>query len=75
MRAEHGASPAIPGIDTGVIKMIITDVAAVRGLDIFPMPVNQARAALKRHDLICKGAERDLAPQHGRVESPLSMLL
>ena len=50
------------GIDIGVIKMIITHAAALRGLDISPEPVDLARVALKRLGLIGKGTERDRRP-------------
>ncbi|WP_425093374.1 hypothetical protein [Tropicimonas sp. S265A] len=38
MRAEQGAGPVTLGIDIGMIKMIITNAAAVHGLDIPPRP-------------------------------------
>ena len=55
IRVDHGAGTVAPGIDIGVIKMIITHAAAVQGLDISPEPVDLARVALKRFGLIGKG--------------------
>lgn len=61
-RATNGAGPVTLGIDIGVIKMIITDAAAVHGLDVTSEPVDLARTALKRLGLIGKGTERDRRP-------------
>ncbi len=56
-RADQGAGPVTLGIDTGVIKMILTHAAAVHGLEIRVDGVDLARVALKRPGLIGKGIE------------------
>ena len=61
-RAKKGAGPITPGIDIGVIQMIVAHAAAVHGLDISPEPVVLARIALQRLGLIGKGTERDPRP-------------
>lgn len=61
-RADQGAGPVTPGIDIGVIKMILTHAAAVHGLEIRVKGVDLARIALKRLGLIGKGIERDRRP-------------
>lgn len=48
MRAEQGAGPVTLGIEVGVIRMIVTDAAAVRSLDISAEPVDLARVALEK---------------------------
>lgn len=58
-RAARGAGPVALGIDTGVIKLILTHAAAVHGLEVSSEPVDLAGVALKRLGWIGKGNERD----------------
>jgi hypothetical protein len=51
--------PVTPGIDIGVIKMILTHATAAHGLEIPVEAVALARLALMRLGLIGNGVKRD----------------
>ncbi len=61
-RAKEGAGPMTVGMDIGAIKLIVTHVAAVHGIEISAEPVQQARIALNRLGLVGKSNERDRRP-------------
>lgn len=67
-RAEAGAGPVTLGIDIGTVRLILTHVAAVHGLEVSHEPVDLARLALKRLSLVGKGVERDRRPTPDEIE-------
>ena len=61
-RAEKGAGPMTLSIDIGMIKLILSHVAAVHGVSVPVEPIDLARIALKRLGLVGKGNERNRRP-------------
>lgn len=71
-RAAEGAGPVTLGMDVGAIKLVLSHAAAVHGLPVSVEPIDMARIALKRLDLIGKGAERDRRPSDEELERLIS---
>jgi integrase len=67
-RAAQGAGPVTLGIDIGTIKLILSHAAAVHGLPVKVEPVDLARIALKRLELVGKGEERDRRPTQDELD-------
>ncbi len=67
-RSTEGCGPVTLGIDIGTIKLVLSHAAAVHGLAIQVEPIDLARIALKRLQLIGKGQERDRRPTQDEMD-------
>lgn len=67
-RAAQGADPMTLSMDIGDIKLVLSHAAAVHGLSVLVEPVDLARIALKRLDLVGKSNERDRRPTDDELE-------
>jgi integrase len=67
-RAKEGCGPVTLGIDIGTIKLVLSHAAAVHGLGVPVEPVDLARIALKRLQLVGKGQERDRRPTQEELD-------
>jgi integrase len=68
-RSDAGAGPVTLGIDIGMIGLVLSHAAAVRGLPVSTERVALARIAPKRLGLIGKSMERDLRPIDGEIDA------
>ena len=66
-RAAAGAGPVTLGMDIGYLRTVIVHAAAVHGVGISAEPVDLARVALKRLELVGKGDERDRRPTKSEI--------
>jgi integrase len=67
-RAKAGAGPATLAIDFSFIGTLLTDAAAVHGVDVPLEAVKLARIALTRLGLIGKSQERDRRPTQEELD-------
>ena len=67
-RAKAGAGPATLAIDFSFIGTLLTDAAAVHGVDVPLEDVKLARVALTRLGLIGKSQERDRRPTQEELD-------
>lgn len=67
-RAKEGAGPATLAIDISFIGTILTDAAAVHGLQVNTEAVRLARVALRRLGLVGAADERDRRPTEKELE-------
>ena len=68
-RSARGCGPVTLGIDIGAIKLVLSHAAAVHGLSVNVEPVDLARIALKRLELVGKGQERDRRPSQEELDA------
>ena len=61
-RALQGAGPVTVGLDFGIIKLVLSNAAAVHGISSNIEALDQARVAMKRLDLVGKTHERTRRP-------------
>jgi len=73
-RAGQGAGPATISMVMGYIRTVLVHASAVHGVAISPDPVDLARVALKRLDLVGKGQERCRRPSPDELNRILTHL-
>jgi integrase len=66
-RAAAGAGPVTLGMDIGYLRTVVIHAAAVHGVGISAEPIDLARVALKRLELVGKGNERDRRPTKNEI--------
>lgn len=67
-RSKQGAGPVTLSMDIGAIRLVISHAVAVHGVELSVEPVDMARVALKRLELVGKSNERDRRPTEDEID-------